>query len=83
MAKKLTVELILRHVGARIQKLAWEIERGEPFHATEAAQREMKDLKSWIEERDIWRPARERGHREMCKRLGWPTTIIRMSKEAR
>lgn len=72
MARRLTIELILRHVGARIQKLEWEIERGEPYHATDAAKEEMENLKSWIEERDIWKPARERQARATAKRLGWP-----------
>jgi hypothetical protein len=72
MAKKLTIDLIVRHIQARIQKLEWAIDRGEPFRETEAAKEELETLKTWIEERDIWRPARDRGHREMCKRLGWP-----------
>jgi len=72
MARKLTIELIVRHISARINALDREIERGEPFHEIEAAREEMENLKSWIEERDIWKPERERAHRETCERLGWP-----------
>lgn len=72
MARKLTIELIVRHINSRVNALEREIERGEPFYATESARDEMENLKKWIEERDIWRPARERQERETRKRLGWP-----------
>lgn len=70
MAKKLTLDLVLRHIGARIQKLEWEIERGEPYHATDAAKEEMENLQKWIEHRLIWKPARDRDEKAARKTLG-------------